>query len=103
MIQKRLIHVALFPLLILALIVWTIKYIYNVFVNPDRAWVLAISVDQTANTAFNGHEDETISSRAGRHCPESGGLEEDREAWACLLCRFLDRLDPDHCRKSIGV
>jgi hypothetical protein len=72
-------------------------------VDPDRAWVLAVSVDQTANTAFNGNEDETISSRAGRHCVDQGGAPEDNEAWACLLCKLLDHFEKDHCRKNIGV
>ena len=31
-----------------------------------RAWTLAISHDQLINAATGGHEDETISSRAGR-------------------------------------
>lgn len=60
----------------------------------DRAWRLAIGYDQLANAAFGGSEDETISSRAGK-AQQSG------KRWACVLCRLLDRLDPDHCRKSI--
>lgn len=31
-----------------------------------RAWRIAIGFDQTANAAFGGDEDETISSRAWR-------------------------------------
>lgn len=60
-----------------------------------RAWRLAVSVDQTANAVFNGNEDETISSRAGRH--------KDEEKWACWLCWLLDHIDQNHCEKSIGV
>ena len=99
--MKRLWLMLLAPLLVLAQLWFNIKYIYCVIVNPNEAWRLAVSVDQTANAAFNGHEDETISSRAGRHCSDSHP--EDRERWACLLCKLLDKLDPDHCNKSIGV
>ena len=54
-----------------------------------------MSLDQLANTTMNGSEDETISSRAGRH--------KDDEKWACWLCKLLDKIDPNHCEKSIGV
>jgi len=85
----------LFPLLLIALMWWVVKYVWSVIVDPSHAWDLATSVDQTANAAFNGNMDETISSRAGRV--------KDDEKWACLLCKFLDRLDKDHCDKNIGV
>jgi len=59
-----------------------------------RAWTLAVSYDQLANAAFGGHEDETISSRAGK-------AQRDGRRWGCVLCRLLDRLDAGHCDKSI--
>lgn len=59
-----------------------------------RAWTLAVAHDQLANVAFGGHEDETLSSRAGKAA-------RDGKPWACVLCRLLDRLDPNHCEKSI--
>ena len=31
-----------------------------------RAWTIAVAHDQLANAAFGGHEDETLSSRAGK-------------------------------------
>lgn len=93
--MKRLYLILLFPLLVLALAWWTIKYLWAIVFAPDHAWTLAISADQLANAAFNGNPDETISSRAGRH--------KDDEKWACLLCKLLDKLDPNHCEKSIGV
>jgi len=99
--MKRAWLVLLFPLLIVAIAWAMVKFIWAVVFSPEHAWRLAISLDQLANTAFNGHEDETISSRAGRHCDEAAP--QDRECWACWLCRLLDHLDPDHCRKSRGV
>jgi DNA polymerase III delta prime subunit len=67
-----------------------------ILVGSDRAWRLAISYDQLANTATGGSEDETISSRANR-----ARLEGRR--WGCVLCKLLDKLDKDHCEKSAGV
>lgn len=99
--MKRLYLILLFPLLVLALAWWAIKYLWAIAFAPDHAWDLAVACDQLANAAFNGNEDETISSRAGRHC--HGSHPEDRELWACLLCKLLDKLDPNHCEKSIGV
>lgn len=93
--MKRLYLILLFPLLTLALAWWVIKFVWCVIVNPKEAWRLAVSADQLANAAFNGMEDETISSRAGRH--------KDNEKWACWLCWLLDHIDPNHCEKSIGV
>lgn len=59
-----------------------------------RAWRLAVAYDQLANSAFGGDPDETISSRAGK-AARSG------RRWGCVLCRLLDRLDPEHCEKSL--
>jgi hypothetical protein len=93
--MKRLWLVLLLPLLLTALAWWLIKYLWAIVFAPDHAWTLAVSVDQTANAAFNGSIDETISSRAGRHVND--------EQWACWLCWLLDKIDPNHCKKSIGV
>lgn len=93
--MKRLYLILLTPLLVLALAWWAIKFVWCLVVKPSEAWRLAVSADQLANAAFNGMEDETISSRAGRH--------KDDEKWACWLCWLLDHIDPNHCEKSIGV
>ncbi len=95
----RLALIALFPLLLLAVTWWGIKYCFLIVFAPDKAWRLAVSADQLANSAFNGSEDETLSSRAGRHC---NGIDSDKEAWACLLCLLLDKIQKNHCTNSIG-
>lgn len=61
-----------------------------------RAWTLAVAYDQLANAAFGGNEDETISSRAGK-AARAG------ERWGCVLCKWLDRLQPGHCESSIEL
>ena len=55
---------------------------------------VAVAVDQLFNALFDGDEDETISSRAAKARLKG-------ERWGCLLCRFLDWLDPNHCTNSI--
>lgn len=67
-----------------------------VLFSPYGPRPIAISkgFDQLANAATGGHEDETISSRAGR-------LKKEGRGWACVLCKLLDKLDPNHCEKSI--
>ncbi len=59
-----------------------------------RAWRLAVSYDQLANTAFGGHEDETISSRAYKAATRG-------RRWGCILCKLLDKIQPNHCRQSV--
>ena len=99
--MKRLLLLAVMLLAVVTFVLWTLRYLWYLVFDTKVSWKLAVSLDQLANTVFNGHEDETISSRAGRHCRDSHP--EDREKWACLLCKLLDKLDPDHCNKSIGV
>ncbi|WP_042886341.1 hypothetical protein [Cupriavidus necator] len=57
-------------------------------------WNLLISFDQLVNTIAGGSPDETISSRAGK------AMQQGRR-WGCILCRFLNWIDRDHCAKSI--
>jgi hypothetical protein len=55
---------------------------------------LFVAADQLLNVILGGHEDETISSRIAK----------DRRRgrkFACILCRVLDWLDPNHCEKAL--
>lgn len=63
----------------------------------QRATRISIAYDQLANAATGGSEDETISSRAGRM------LLRGDKGWPCVLCRILNWLESDHCKKSIGI
>lgn len=94
--MKPLAALALIPLMLLAVPLALLRYIYAVFTTPDKALRIAVGFDQLANVALNGSEDETISSRAWR-----AQLEGKR--WGCVLCKLLDRLEKDHCRKSNGI
>jgi hypothetical protein len=57
---------------------------------------VAVAIDQLFNALLDGDEDETISSRAAK-----ARLKGKR--WGCVLCRFLDWLDPNHCTNSIEL
>jgi hypothetical protein len=79
----------------IAALVAAVWMLLAAIVGSGRAWTLAKGYDQLANAAFGGSEDELISSRAGKVA--------DRKRWACVLCKFLDLFEKDHCRKSIEV
>lgn len=51
--------------------------------------------DQGLNVLTGGDSLETLSSRAGK------GQREGKK-WACILCRFLDLFQPNHCARSIN-
>lgn len=55
---------------------------------------LFVAADQLVNVVFGGNEDETISSRIGKDARRG-------KAFACVLCRVLDWMDPHHCEKAI--
>lgn len=57
-------------------------------------WNILIAIDQFGNALFAGNPDETISSRAGKAMREG-------KVWGCVLCRFLNWFERDHCVKSI--
>lgn len=59
------------------------RYVFNILV----------ALDQLVNTVFGGDPDETISSRSGKL--------QDRVWWARGLCWLLNKLDFDHCKRSV--
>lgn len=94
--KPRLILLTLMPLLALVTVLWWVRFLWSVVFSPSKAWKLAVSQDQNGNAALNGSEDETISSRAAR-------ARDQGRKWGCVLCRWLDMLDKNHCEKSRGV
>ena len=58
-------------------------------------WNLWVALDQLFNTILAGDPDETLSSRMGKNIKNG----------KCVLCKWvcklLDKIDPDHCFKSI--
>lgn len=52
-------------------------------------------LDEGLNVATGGDADEMVSSRAGKEMLKG-------KRWACVLCRFLDLFDKDHCLKAVN-
>jgi hypothetical protein len=57
---------------------------------------VAVAVDQLANALIAGDPHATISSRA--YLATLRG-----KRWGCVLCRLLDRIQPDHCKIAWSV
>lgn len=70
------------------------RMLWSTVSNPQKAFELAKFFDLLGNIAFNGEPGEYISSRAGKQARQG-------RRWACVLCRLLDFIDPNHCEKSI--
>jgi len=57
-------------------------------------WNFLVLLDEFGNTLTGGDPGETISSRAGKAMKEG-------KVWGCVLCRFLDLFQKNHCQLSI--
>lgn len=56
---------------------------------------ILIWIDQGFNVVvMRGDPDETVSSRAAK-------AQLKGKRWGCVLCNFLNKLDKNHCEKSI--
>lgn len=82
-------------ILIFSPLVW-LRYLWAVFTAPERAWAMARGFDRVGNAATNGADIETISSRAAR-------AQDAGRWWAKALCRALDWVDCDHCKRARGI
>jgi len=55
-----------------------------------------IAIDQRVNSLLFGDEDETISSRMGKH------LIKKKDCFICkFICGLLNKIDPEHCIDAI--
>lgn len=90
--KRRLTLLALLPLLALGVVIAILRYAWCAFFAPDRAWSIALAIDDLGNVAANGAFGQTISSRAAHDRPAR---------WACMLCWLLDDLDPGHCDRAM--
>lgn len=91
--MKRWVLLLLIPVLITAPALALLHYVWAIAFNPARAARIAVGFDQLANVAANGSSTETISARAYRAQVEG-------RRWGCVLCKLLDKIDKDHCRKA---
>ena len=75
------------------LISWAYLLVFLLTGSP-RFLPLIVSKDEAFNTISGGNGNETISRRAARARARG-------EKWGCVLCRFLDRIDKDHCARQL--
>jgi hypothetical protein len=61
---------------------------------PKYLFSLLVAIDQFVNALLGGYADETISYRSAVAMRRG-------ERWGCVLCKLLDKIDPDHCAKTI--
>jgi hypothetical protein len=87
---------SIIPLFALATAIALFRYVWAVFTAPNRALTIALAFDRLGNSAANGLDTETFSSRADK-------ARENGRWWGCILCKFLDSIDADHCKKSRGI
>jgi hypothetical protein len=92
--MQRLALLALYPVCLLAAVLAALRMAWAIAFSPARAWKLAVAHDQLGNAAFNGDEDETVSSRAAK-------AQRLGRRWGCVLCKVIDRIDPGHCARNI--
>lgn len=60
-------------------------------------WNILIAIDQLANTILGGDPDETISSRMGKL------IVSNKCIFCKCICWLLDKIDHNHCVKSIEL
>ncbi len=92
--MKRLLLILLVPVLAAGAILALLRYVWSAAFNPAKAWRIALGVDDLDNVALNGRLGQTISSRAA-YARRAG------RRWGCVLCRFLDGINPGHCDRAM--
>ena len=90
--KKRLILLALFPLLVLGCAFSVLIYLLDALFDPANAWLIAIAIDDLGNVSLNGALGQTISSRAAHN---------RGKWWGCILCKILNEVDPGHCDRAL--
>lgn len=94
--KQRLALLAIWFICLVVSLISSLWMLASIVAGSPRAWQLALGYDRLGNIATGGSGKETVSSRANR------GRSEGAKGW-CILCRLLDYIDNDHCRKSAGV
>lgn len=93
-----LVFLAIAMLAIPASLIWVIGSI--IFAPAcDRTIAIILAYDRLANATTGGNGHETISSRIGRM--QLSGY--PMPLWARLVGGLLDKLQPNHCKDSVGV
>lgn len=91
--ERRLILIGIMLFVILAFPLAILRWVGAITTNPEKGWNISKAFDRVGNVLLNGDWREMISTRAGRSMKEG-------RTWACVLCRLLNKLDPNHCEES---
>jgi hypothetical protein len=94
-VKRRLGLLLLYPLLLIGLAWTSLRYLGCVARNPDKAFRIALMIDETCNVDANGRVNETISARAAK--ARNAG-----RRWGCVLCRVLGWVQPRHCDRALA-
>ena len=75
-----------------------LRAIWDTIVSGEEThtWEILKAYDRLANATFNGDSNETISSHANRARSEN-------RKWGCVLCKWLDSIQANHCKDAEGV
>ena len=92
--KQKLILLALTPVLGIGMVLVLPVYLFSIITNQDKGWKIAVAVDELCKVACNGSLNRTISYRAAVSRNQG-------RIWGCVLCRFLDWLDPGHCDAAL--
>jgi hypothetical protein len=80
-------------------LIYVVSFIWcfvAILAGSGRAWKMIVASDRLLNAATGGKDTETMSSRSAR------GRDEGISSW-CLLCKFLDAINENHCNNSRGI
>lgn len=72
----------------------SIRMLWCIFVNPDRAWEIAKAYDRLGDAVANDNEVQTISARAYKASLKG-------KLWGCWLCKLLNAIQSNHCEDSV--
>lgn len=93
--RRLMIGSAIIALCIVAAVIGLLWLLPALVLNSPRFLKVAKGFDCAGSAVFGGDGKTTISRRAGMAARRG-------ERWGCVLCRVLDRVDPDHCERSVN-
>lgn len=67
---------------------------WAIWTYPGEAWNILLAYDRLGNAAANDQTVETMSKRAA--LARNAG-----KRWGCVMCKFLDWFQADHCDKAL--
>lgn len=91
--MKRTLLLVIWLLILICLPLAMLRMLYCIATNQDKAFMQAKGFDRVGSAMTNGSDDEYISTRAYEAMIK-------QKRWGCILCRLLDYLERDHCKKS---